>query len=100
MPMPESSDQPWVPWLLFRLTVGLAVALLLAVVLAPWIDEGAPHPHGWPRLLALFARDAVVRRTAIGAGVGLLGTAFVCFRQPGTSRGSSRPNPPRPIAGA
>jgi hypothetical protein len=92
---------PWLPRLLFRLTTGLAALLLLAVVLAPWLDGGAARPRGWWRLVAVFARDAAVRRTAVGAAVGLLVTACVCFRQPGAGRYRRPPPAPPPnIAGA
>src|SRR5207253_1112424 len=99
--MSEASPRPWLPRLLFGLTLGLAGALLLAVVLAPWLDDGTPHPPGGGSVLAVFAHDSVVRRTAVGAVVGLLVTAFVFFRQPGGKRGPSRPAArPRNIAGA
>src|SRR5262249_50990182 len=53
----------WLPWVLFGLTVALAAALLLAVLLAPWL-EGLDLSDVAGRLLGLFARDAVVRRAA------------------------------------
>jgi hypothetical protein len=95
------SHGSWLPRLLFLLTLGLAGSLVLMLIFAPWLDAGSPRPHSWDRLLAVFARDLVVRRTAVGAAVGLLVTAFVCFRQPAAKpRASKAPSPPRNIAGA
>jgi len=84
--------------LLFRLVVGLACALFLIVALAPWV-VGSPPADDSSRFLATFAHDVVVRRTAVGAGIGLLVTAFVFFRNPGRPS-SGPPIPPRNIAGA
>jgi hypothetical protein len=93
---------PLLPRLLFCLTAGLALALGGLVLLAPWLDgEGSP-PDGWPRLVAVFARDVAVRRTASAAAVGLLVTALVFFRPP-TLRRTSRPaqaRAPNNIVGA
>jgi hypothetical protein len=68
--------------LLFCVTAGLALALAALVLAAPALDQDGKPADGWPRLVAVFARDAVVRRTAIAAAVGLLVTAFVFFRPP------------------
>jgi hypothetical protein len=92
---------PWLPKLLFRLTVVLALALFLVVFIAPWVAPGPPSSDRWSLVLAAFARDVVVRRTAVGAGVGLLVTAFVFFRLPSSPRHNSGiSGPPRKIAGA
>src|ERR1700730_11922885 len=64
--------------LLFLVTVLLAVVLVALVALSPWL-EGNADPS-WDRLLAVFARDALVRRTALASAAGLLVTAFVFFR--------------------
>jgi hypothetical protein len=66
--------------LLFLLTVTAALALALTVLFTPWFDADAASAEGWPRVLALFARDTTVRRTALASSAGLLATAFVFFR--------------------
>ena len=97
--MANSTSAPWLLKLFFRLTVGLTTVLFLVVMLAPWLSHGATPRDTWSLVLAAFARDAVVRRTTLGAGVGLLVTAFVFFRPP-QSRSSTPPSPPGRIAGA
>ncbi len=82
----------WLPWTLFLLTTVIALSLLLAVPLAPSLDR-----EGGPALVRLFARDAVVRRTAVASGLGLLVTACVFFR-PAPHR--DRRRPPDPMEGA
>src|SRR5829696_4511366 len=64
--------ETWLPRLLFVLTAGLALAVLAVVLLAPLLDDGDERPEG----------DAVVRRTAVLCGAGLLVTALVFFRPP------------------
>jgi hypothetical protein len=64
----------WLTRLLFVLTLGTAVLLVLLVLLSPLLDNGQA------RLLALFARDAAVRRTAVASALALVATACVCFR--------------------
>ncbi len=79
---------------LFWLTVGLALALIALVVAAPWFKSEAS-------LLALFAHDVPVRRSALGAGLGLLVTAFVFFRgsadEPDAKQRPKKPQPPRVV---
>jgi hypothetical protein len=67
--------ETWMPRLLFLLTAAAALALLLAVPLAPCLARA-----DGPALVRLFAHDAVVRRTAVASGLGLLVTACVFFR--------------------
>jgi hypothetical protein len=82
---------------LFRLTIGGAVTLIVVVFAAPLLDNGSPPAHGWSRLLALFARDATLRRTALASTVGLIVTACVFFRPPGGFRSRTRkPKPTKP----
>jgi hypothetical protein len=81
-----------------RLVRIAACGLFLLVVVAPAVDRGEPIAEGPGRLVALFARDDVVRRTAVASALGLLVTAGVFFRlepQPGPRRpcrGRTRPN--------
>jgi hypothetical protein len=73
----------WLPRLLFRLTLGLAVLLGLVVLLAPLLAGDEGQPDGWARVPALFARDATLRRTAVASAVGLAVTAWIFFRPAG-----------------
>jgi len=92
------------PRLLFRLAITLALLRFFLVILAPLGDNGEAQPAGWARLLALFARDAALRRTAVASAVGLLVTACVFFRPPlrPTPRKRKRTTAPPPpsVAGA
>jgi hypothetical protein len=83
---------PLLPRLLFCLAVALALGLGGAVLAAPALDRDGPGGAG--RLVAVFARDAAVRRTAAAAALGLLVTACVFFRAPRPGRRG--PRPPRP----
>jgi hypothetical protein len=89
----------WVQRFLFRLTLGLAGALFLLVALAPSVAVVTERADLLSRILLLFSRDVVVRRTAVGAGVGLVVTAFVFFHLP-QRRSFRPPSPPRKMAGA
>ena len=82
---------------LFRLTCGLAVLLAMVVCSAPFLDGNDPTPKGWRRIVALFARDATLRRTGLAGAAGLLVTAFVFFQ---SAAPSSRPQRPSGAAGA
>jgi hypothetical protein len=65
----------------------LAAVLLISLVLAcPALDNAEEHPAGWRRAVAVFARDAAMRRTAIGAALGMAVTACVFFRPPRVPR--------------
>jgi hypothetical protein len=70
------------PGYLFVACQVLAVVLSSFVLTAPLLDGGGPGTDLAGRVLALFARDAAVRRTALAAAVGLVATAFVFFRPP------------------
>jgi hypothetical protein len=91
---------------LFRLTIVGAVGLITVVFAAPLLDNGSPPGHGWSRLVALFARDATLRRTTLASTVGLIVTACVFFRPPGGFRSRTRkpkptkPPPPPTVVGA
>jgi hypothetical protein len=84
----------WLPWLLYRLTLGTAAALLALLLLAPLAPGGS-------RVLALFAHDAALRRTSAASAVGLVATAYIFFRPPAGSRfsapRSSRRQPPSAV---
>ncbi len=93
----------WLPRLLFRLTMLLATVLLGLLCLAPFIDPGTVLPRGGARVLDLFARDPVLRRTTMASALGLYVTAWVFFRpgaRAGTPRRSKPPAPPTTIVGA
>jgi len=70
------------PGVLFFACQVLAAGLAGSVVVAPLVDSGGPPADTAGRLLALFARDAAVRRTALATAAGLTATAFVFFRPP------------------
>jgi hypothetical protein len=89
--MPLYPRVPLLPRLLFCLTVALALALGGLVLLAPALDRDEAPRHGWPRLVAVFARDTAVRRTAGAGAAGLLVTACVFFRAPVRGRRDRRP---------
>jgi hypothetical protein len=95
---------PWIPRLLFVLTVGCGVCLLALVLLCPLLAATTIPASGWPRLVGLFAHDAVVRHTAIAGALGLLATAWIFFRStlpvPRPLRKPRQPRPPRSVAGA
>lgn len=71
--------ETWLRRLLFFATLGGAACLALFVlVVAPllvyWGVSDAP-------LVQLFADETTVRRTSLGAAVGLALTAYFCFRR-------------------
>jgi hypothetical protein len=82
----------------------LSVLLIVLVIVAPLADNGEAQPAGWARLLALFARDAAIRRTTIASALGLIVTACVFFRprlRPAPRKRKRTPAPPPPsVAGA
>jgi hypothetical protein len=93
---------PWwrwrrrIPAVLFVVCLLMAGGLTGLVAVAPFIDDGGPAEDGPRRALLLFSRDVVVRRTALGAAVGLVATAFVFFRPPY----SRPPRAPTDVIGA
>jgi len=68
----------WLARLLFHGTLAAALFLGGMVVLAPSVE--APTNDLWQRLVATFAEDGVVRRTALVGAAGLGITALVFFR--------------------
>jgi hypothetical protein len=79
---------------LFWLTLTVAGVLIVLVFLSPSFDNRTERPRGWHRVTVIFARDAVMRRTALAGALGLGVTAFVFFRSP------RLPQPPEPPHGA
>jgi hypothetical protein len=99
--MVEPPSSTWLPWLLFRFTLGVAFALVGLVLLGPFLDAGRSEPGVCSRVLALFAHDATLRRTALASALGLTVTACIFFRDCGTSgRGSKPPRLPPHSVGA
>ncbi len=91
-------ERGWVGRLLFVLgclTAGLLVAL---VGLAPLLDDGEQPSQN--RILAVFARDAVLRRTCWASAAGLLVSACVFFRPSRRTALEAKPPPPRPRSGS
>lgn len=88
---------------LFGLTLLAATALASLLVAAPLLDSGETPAGLGERILALFARDATLRRTTIASAIGLAVTACVFFR-PGVVYPVPRPrktkSPPNSMIGA
>jgi hypothetical protein len=80
------------PRLLFGFAWLAAAGLISLVLVCPLLDNGEEQSAGWQKSVALFARDAVMRRTAVAGAIGLAVTACVFFRAPRT------PRPPRPTS--
>jgi hypothetical protein len=98
--MSEPPRRSLLSLVLFWLTLALATSLILLVILAPVVDnrEGGTTTRAREDLgawVAVFAQDAVVRRTAVASALGLAVTAWVFFRRPGRSNSQSRSKPPR-----
>src|SRR4051812_43791172 len=96
--MPRHSQPAWLPGLLFCLAVGASGVLLLLVVAAPVLAKADGASDDWSRLLAIFARDTTVRRTAVASALGLVVTACVFFKAPSNpwrsaQRGAKGPPP-------
>jgi len=84
----------WLPRLLWLVSQSIALCLAGAVLLAPTLLQ-----DNSPRLMVLFARDTVVRRTALVGAVGLAVTAAVFFRVKDPDA-EARRRSPRTMAGA
>ena len=101
--MPETAPtSAWLPRCLFWLALAGSALLAMLLFLTPLLHrEGTPTDER-SRVLALFAQDASVRRTAFASAVGLTVTAFVFFR-PNASvlgRKSAKKPPGDTMAGA
>jgi hypothetical protein len=69
--------------LAFRTTIGLAASLALFVLTAPLLADSSTDDL-WRRVCLLFARDELLRKTAVVAAIGLWATALVFFRGQGS----------------
>jgi hypothetical protein len=76
----------WIPRLCFVAAVAAALFLSVLVCLAPLLHDRIGIGFPWLHAVRLFATDVTLRRTSIASAVGLLVTAFVFFRVPGTPR--------------
>lgn len=93
----------WLPRCLFWLTLAAATLLLLVLLVSPWIVGEGPAVGTRARVIRLFARDPVVRRTTLASAIGMIVSAFIFFRSGGlhlTLLSRSRKEPPANIAGA
>ena len=90
----------WLPRLLTRLNLAAAALLAALVFLSPLLDNANPRPRGWERVVAAFAREAAVRRTALASAIGLCVTACVFFQPPRAPRRAEGPLPPDGVIGA
>ena len=84
----------WIPRCLFLGTLAMAVVIIVAVIVCPWLPDSLP-------VVPLFAADVTVRRTALASAAALVVTAFVFFR-PAARPKKPSPNEPPPgnMAGA
>lgn len=84
------------PRLFFWFNLLAAGALGVLLLLSPWLADRV----GGFRLVELFGRDPVVRRTAVGAALALVVTARVFFDRPAAPRlAPRRPQKPAPGGG-
>lgn len=81
--------------ILFWTNLVTAVLLIALVLLCPLVDNGSETPDGAVRVVALFARDGALRRTALACAVGLTVTAFLFFRSPAGPPAPSESRPKR-----
>jgi len=79
----------WISLTLYWLGHVAAGAILVGVLVAPWLDGKIAAGGFWERAVAAFATDAVLRRTALASALGLLVTARVFFRSASAPRVSS-----------
>jgi hypothetical protein len=89
----------WFAYLLYWLTLAVSSALILLVFLSPLLDNKEARPQGWSLWLAVFARDLVLRRTAVASALCLTVTGCVFFRPPRRRRlqKGKPPKPPPPV---
>lgn len=93
----SGTRQPALERFFFWLVIVLAGGLLAGVLAAPLLDDGAAVAPGWRRLLVLFARDVIVRRTCFASAAGLAVSACVFFqstRSPASAAPERRPRWP------
>jgi len=94
--MPLTEHRSWFAWLLYRLLWFVALGMILIVIVAPWVENRLSS-----RVLAVFARDVTLRRTAVASALGLIVTACVFFRTPRPGQPESpRSSRPSDVAGA
>jgi hypothetical protein len=74
--MPDIPYSTWFSRLLFRSTIGIAGLLIIAVFASPFLGF-LNQP-----IIALFATDLVLRRTALASAIGLIATSMIFFRRP------------------
>jgi hypothetical protein len=103
--MAGTTGSAWLPRSCFWLAIGTAGLLIACVFLAPVVDRQDSQPQGIFRVITLFARDPVMRRTALAGAIGLFVTACVFFRPTLKSwalrsRHSKPPPPPINVVGA
>ena len=95
MPMWDRIRFVWLPRFLFGIALLSAAGLVVLVLFAPWLDNALYRPRGWSAVLAVFSRDALLRRTATASALGLAVSAYVFFRpascpERGTGKNASR----------
>jgi hypothetical protein len=84
------------PQALFCAFLGLALVLLGLAGVAPFLDQPEAPSGVWLQLVAVFAHDAAVRKTALAGALGLVVTACVFFRPPRLTRRNKTKGPKLP----
>jgi hypothetical protein len=92
----DVAERGWVGRVLFVAGCALAALLVALVALAPLLDDGGEPAGDWGRVIALFARDGVLRRTSLASAAGLAVSSWVFFRPGRRATAEAMPPPRRP----
>src|ERR671928_2725 len=77
------AESPWLSRSLHWSAMTAAAALAALVLIAPFLEPGATAGTWWQRVLAVFARNTLMRRGALASALGLAATPLpVQFHQP------------------
>jgi len=68
---------------LFWFNILISTILGVILLVSPLLVANRNYLQEWLQILALFGHDRVVRRVTITAILGLVSTAFICFKPPG-----------------
>lgn len=90
------AERGWVGRVLFVAGCTLAGLLVGLVAISPLVDTGGEPSADQDRVIALFARDTVLRRTCLASAAGLIVSSFVFFRPGRRATMEAMPPPRRP----
>jgi hypothetical protein len=90
----SAMERGWVGRVLFVLGCALAGLIVAIVLVAPLVDDGDEPSAN--RAVAVFARDAALRRTSLASAAGLVVSACVFFRPGRRATAEAAQPPPRP----